>query len=94
MESLIQEHDDQELLDQQLHDTLFGHTNDAPSSNNVSAQQEQHHSDDDLLSPEDNVIHEPSAAAADESTRSMWFAPSASPAPTSMTPTTPAGQAL
>lgn len=49
MESLSQDHDDQELLDQQLHDTLFGHINDAPSLESGLFPQEQTQFDDDLF---------------------------------------------
>lgn len=102
MESLSQDHDDQELLDQQLHDILFGHINDAPSLESGSFPQEQTQFDDDLFFPEDDMIDDP-PGAADENTRRMGFEMPASPAPstiprttepTSMTPTTPAGQVL
>ncbi|KUL83832.1 hypothetical protein ZTR_06591 [Talaromyces verruculosus] len=72
MESLSQEHDQQELLDWQLHDTLFGHINDIPSSERGTVPQEQTLFDDDLFFPGDDMMDDP-PAAADESTRRMGF---------------------
>lgn len=89
MNSLSQEHDDQELLDQQLHDTLFDYINDVPSSDRVSASQEQTLSGNDLFFPGDDMMDDP-PAAADESTGRMGIGMSASPAPSTMTQTTPA----
>ncbi|KAI7976966.1 hypothetical protein EIK77_002087 [Talaromyces pinophilus] len=93
MESSSQEHADQELLDRQLHDTLCGHINDVPSSERGTWPQEKTLSDDDLFFPGDDMMDDP-PAAADESTLRMGFEMPASPAPSTMTQTTPAGQVL
>jgi hypothetical protein len=96
MQSLNQEQDDEELLNQQLHDTLFSHIKDIPSSDgdlSPQQQQRQQQSDDDLFYPEEDMIDE-SSPTAYESTPSMGYALLASPTPSSLIQTTPAGQVL
>lgn len=85
---IYQELDDQELLDQQLQDALFGQLND-PSPGRAGSPRQRIHSDDGLFISGDDTMDEPSANA-DNNTRSMGFEMSASPAPSTMPQTTPA----
>lgn len=94
MPALDQEQDDQDLLDQQLHDSLFGQINDASSLDSASSPQHQRQLDDDFFLPEDDMVDESSAAAADNNTPSTEYGRLASPAPSPLIPTTPAGQVL
>ncbi|KAL3710073.1 hypothetical protein TMatcc_003865 [Talaromyces marneffei ATCC 18224] len=94
MPALDQEQDDQDLLDQQLHDSLFGQINDASSLDSASSPQHQRQLDDDFFLPEDDMVDESSAAAADNNTPSAEYGRLASPAPSPLIPTTPAGQVL